>query len=369
MTFDFMSLSPERVRSGLGIASTVAEEVDRVGGQRALIITGNTLANKTDLANRLKGHLGERCAGIFDGSKQHVLASSVDDAVSEFDRTGADVLISFGGGSPIDTAKMVAYRRLQSGTSVPPHIAIPTTLSAGEFTHAAGMTDEKTRVKGVYFGIELMPRTVLLDPEVTVETPDWLWGATGLRAMDHAVEAIWAKPPHPLVSTLALRAAHDLREYLPRSRDKKDLELRLCCQHAAWMSIFGLLNLGLRLTHPIGHQLGARFDIPHGVTSCVVLPEAMRFFAGRTAGAQAEIAEAFGVAEGDEAASAGAAADAIEKLVSDLSLPSRLSETSAREDELGEVAVSIAEELREFNSPDTDLATADALEALLRKVW
>ncbi|NNL85749.1 MAG: iron-containing alcohol dehydrogenase [Myxococcales bacterium] len=367
--YDFLSLSPERVRSGIGAASLLPEEVARVGGSRALIITGNTLANKTGLAQRLADQLGKQCVGVFDGSKQHVLASSVDAAVAEADRTRADVLISFGGGSPIDTAKMVAYKRLQAGAPVPPHIAVPTTLSAGEFTHAAGMTDDTTRVKGVYFDIQLMPRTVILDPELTVETPEWLWGATGLRAMDHAVEAVWAKPPHPLVSTLALRAAHDLRENLPRSRDVGDLELRLHCQHAAWMSIFGLLNLGLRLTHPIGHQLGARFDIPHGVTSCVVLPEAMRFFAERTTREQAQLAEAFGVAQKSDAASAAAAADAIEQLVKDLSLPGRLSDTSARKDELADVARSIAEELREFNSPDTDLATAEALEGLLRKVW
>lgn len=369
MQYDFFAHSPERIRSGVGIVEVLREEVERIGGSRALILTGNTLATKTGLVKRLEGILGDRCAGVFPGTKQHVLKQSVLEAVEQTKACGADTLISFGGGSPNDTAKMVAYLLIEEGLEAPAQIAIPTTLSAGEFTLAAGMTDEKTRVKSVYFHPNMMARTVLLDPEVTVETPDWLWGASGMRAMDHAVEAIWASPPHPLVSQLALEAAKELRECLPASLDPKALDLRLRCQHAAWMAIFGLLNLGLRLTHPIGHQLGARFDIPHGVTSCVVLPESMRFLSKRTGAAQAQLAEVFGVAGKTEAESAAAAADAVAQLVADLGLPGRLSETSAVREELPQLADAIYEELQEFNSPDVDLATPEALLVLLEKVW
>ncbi|NIP95394.1 MAG: iron-containing alcohol dehydrogenase, partial [Akkermansiaceae bacterium] len=93
---------------------------------------------------------------------------------------------------------------------------------------------EDTRVKSVYFHPDMMARTVILDPEVTTETPDWLWGASGMRAMDHAIEAIWASPPHPITTQLALEAARELVECLPASRDPKALDLRLRCQHAAW---------------------------------------------------------------------------------------------------------------------------------------
>ena len=370
MHHDFVSQSPERVRSGIGSVNTLAEEVDKVGGKRALIITGNSLSNKTDLVNRLQNILGDRCAGVFDEAKQHVLKRSVMDALQMTKDCKADTLISFGGGSPIDTMKMVTHLLIEEGENALPNIAIPTTLSAGEFTFACGMTDEETRVKTVYgFHPALLAKAVILDPEVTIETPDWLWGASGMRAVDHAIEAIWAPNAHPITTLMALDALKELHQCLASSRRRDALELRLRCQHAAWMSIFGLLNLGLRLTHPIGHQLGARFDIPHGVTSCISLPVSMRLLYERTTAAQELMAEALGVKGDTHAESAKAAADAVTKMVLDLGLPSRLSETTAIEKELPELANEISKELKEFQSPDADFATPDVLLKLLREAW
>ena len=120
--------------------------------------------------------------------------------------------------------------------------------------------------------------------------------------VDHACEALWCRNPHPYVDGLAAEAIRRLVRWLPESADPANFESRGECQIAAWMSIFGARNTGMRLSHPMGHQIGARWDIPHGVTSCIVLPVVMRFLAEETGGAQARIAEALGVSGGAEAA-------------------------------------------------------------------
>lgn len=374
MIHRYTARGPERVVSGVDALEEVGAELDRLGARRVLLITGRTLATRTELVGRLEELLGDRRGATFSGCAQHVPASTVEAARAEARSVEADALVVFGGGSPIDTAKMVVFRDLEAGRGALPQIAIPTTLSAGEFTHAAGETNEATRVKHVFVRPEIGPRVVVLDPRVTSETPNWLWASTGVKAVDHCVEQLWWPRSHPVLATLALGALQSLRAALPASLDPDALEARLECQHAAWMSLYGLLNLegiGLRLSHPIGHQIGARWDIPHGVTSCIVLPACFRFLAERTAPAQARIARALGIAdEGlDEAELAERAADTLEAWIESLGVPRRLSEVGAKRDEIPLVAQAIAAELAQMGTPDTDLATPQALAGLLEKLW
>ena len=180
----------------------------------------------------------------------------------------------------------------------PVHIAIPTTLSAGEFTAVAGITDERTRVKRAVSDPRLVPRTVYTDPTVTLETPPWLWAASGVRALDHAVETIYASRHHPLSDAAAARGLSMLVKHLPASLSTtgaEQLEHRLQCQLGAWLSVFGVTNAGLGLSHALGHQIGPRWDVPHGVTSCITLPHAMRYMAARAPERFGPIAQAFGV--------------------------------------------------------------------------
>ena len=169
-------------------------------------------------------------------------------------------MISFGGGSPIDTAKAALHTLLTAdGASPrdegPTHIAIPTTLSAGEFTAVLGITDEETRVKRAISNARLVPRVVFTDPAVTLETPAWLWAASGVRALDHAVETIDAARQHPLSEAAASRGLAMLLEHLPASlttTGAEQLEHRLQCQLGAWLSVFGLPNAGLANTKSCG---------------------------------------------------------------------------------------------------------------------
>ena len=304
-------------------------------------------------------------------SARHVPSRTVATAVAQARTVRADALVAFGGGSPIDAAKIVAQELLEDGQiqADMPQIAISTTLSAGEFTPFAGITDETTRVKGLRADPRICPRTVVLDPEVTRPTPTQLWAATGVKAMDHAIEALWSVQPQPVSDALAMEAIRKLRRFLPRSIAEPDnLDARGECQIAAWMSIFGMANVGVRLSHVLGHQIGARWDVPHGVTSCITLPHCMRHLAPRTLRQQGMVAEALGIAVSGRPPEAVAAdaADAVEGFIRNLGLPARLRDVGAREDELPAVSREVAHErpsLRE--EPDGEAV----LLALLRRMW
>ena len=358
----------QRVISGIGSLARIPVSLEKLGKRRAFILTGNSLATKTDLVSRLEGILGETWAGTFSGCRQHAPGSTVDAATSQAQAARPDVLVSFGGGSPIDTAKIVAHRLLgERSRDDLPQIAIPTTLSAAEFTSGAGTTDEATREKHAVVDPRGMPKVVILDPEATVETPETLWASTGIKALDHAVEALWSPRAHPVTDTLAVEAIGRLNANLKASLDRTNLEARLECQLAAWLSIFGAANVGMRLSHPLGHQIGARWDVPHGVTSCIVLPAVMRFLAPTTESAQVRIARAFG--RDDPARPAESAAAAVESLIASLGVPTRLSEAGAIREELPAVAAAVARELISRKVSDPSAPTEAQILGILESGW
>lgn len=363
----------EKVIFGQGSLARVPEEIDRLGKRRAFILTGRTLATQTALVRRLEALLGDRWVDTYNGCQQHVPSHTVDEAASRAREAQADIVISFGGGSPIDAAKIVALRLLgDQPQDAVPQIAVSTTLSAGEFTPAAGMTDKKTRVKGVHFDPRIVPKVVVLDPEVTVHTPTWLWASTGIKALDHALEALWSLNPQPVTDTLALEAIRRLHRYLPPSVDSKNIEARGQCQIAAWMSIFGLMNVGVRLSHIFGHQIGARWDVPHGVTSCIALPPVMRFLAPTTAQRQVLIAGALGISvEGRKPEDVAAeTAQTVESFIAFFDVPRRLRDVGAKEEELPAVAHAVFEEMSIWYRPEEKKdGGEETVLGLLKEMW
>lgn len=366
MAYDFTITGPDRIISGIGALRELAGAMDARGAKRALILTGNSLTTKTDLVSQIEAALGSRHAGTFSGCAQHVPSSTVDACRQAALDADADSLVVFGGGSPIDTAKLVVKRLAEAGRTGVTQFVMPTTLSAGEFTYAAGITDQTTRVKAVLVDPVMQPEVIVYDPELTRPTPVDLWLTTGVKALDHAVEGVWWPNGHPFTETLRLGAIADLRRHLGASKDPDALEDRLACMHAAWKSIWGLLsakNVGFRLSHPLGHQIGARWDVPHGVTSCISLPAAARFLHSRSAEAQAKIAAAMDL-ESPEGAAPG-----IEAFFETLGVPRRLSQTTAKRDEIPLVAKAVSDELKHLGAPDSDIATPEALSDLLERVW
>ena len=271
----------------------------------------------------------------------------------------ADTLVSVGGGSPIDAAKAVALElagdkngRAGVGTGMPAHIAIPTTLSAAEFSHLAGVTDEAggpgaRPAKAGFADPRVAPRGVILDAALTLPTPERLWLSSGVRALDHAVETLYAPGAHPIEDVLALEAIRRLFRYLPLSKERPDdLNARTDLQLAAWMSFFGEVNTPMGLSHNLGRRMGATYGVPHGITSCVTLAPVMRFMSTRDASHTAVIARIgraiAGDIVGDDPRAAQAAVDAVGDLLARLGLPTRLREVGVEADAIPAIAAGVA---------------------------
>jgi maleylacetate reductase len=360
----------ETVVFGVGKIEALGRELSRRGAQRALIVTGQTLG-RSKLLDRVKSAAGSAFAGAFTGAAQHVPSHTVTELVAEARRVGADAMVSFGGGSPIDTVKNAAWQLMggrtgartidSSGATAEKaggeivHIAIPTTLSAGEFTPAGGVTDESTRVKGGVADPRLQARVVILDPALTVETPAWLWASTGMRALDHAVEGSYSTRHQLVTDTLAARAIALLNAHLLPSlqtHGDDELEHRVQCQLAAWLSIFGMSNTRGGISHALGHQIGPRWNVPHGVTSCITLPHVMRFMANLAAQRFGPIAEGFGV-NFDARRPRSAAMECAEraaKFIGKFEVPTRLRDVGVPREEISQVAGTVLEEVKRANT-------------------
>jgi alcohol dehydrogenase class IV len=173
-------------------------------------------------------------------------------------------------------------------------VSVPTTLSAGEFSAIAGLTDERTRVKELFRHPRIIPAAVILDPAITLHTPEWLFLSTGIRAVDHCVEGICSNEANAYGDAQALRGLSLLTSGLVRVKaDPSDLQARLDCQMGSWLSM-GPLASGVPMgaSHGIGYILGAVFDIPHGYTSCIMLPSVMHWNKPANAARQALVASA-----------------------------------------------------------------------------
>ena len=318
-------LPTRRVHFGAGSLEKLVEEARSF--DRAFVVTGRSLYEKTGLIRRVEELLGTKHAGTFAGMGQHTPGGAVERAAAEAESAAADLLISVGGGSVVDGTKAVA-REL----GYPAQVAVPTTLSAAEWSHRTGVTDEAAGKKAGFADPQAVPPVVILDPETTVFTPERLWLSTGIRALDHAVEGFLYGGDHPITDVTGLEGARRLMRYLPRSKeDPKDLEARLELQLAAWLSYFGPLNTPMGLSHELGRRIGASYEVPHGITSCITLAPSLRVVQGRTPDDRwRQLSDALG----------GDPPERVASLVEGLGLPSSLREVGVPEGDL----LSIAEE-------------------------
>jgi alcohol dehydrogenase class IV len=250
---------------------------------RAFIITGNSLATRTPLVNQLETLLGVHHAGTISNIRQHGPIEDVERAVSAvLDVKGVDVLVSLGGGSPIDTAKVISYRVKEARGNFLTHLTIPTTLSAAECTGGGGYTqDDGTKIGFRDPGMGVS--AIFYDPEYTRYTPKKLWLSTGMRAMDHAVECMY----HPAAAevpwkALSSWAAGELFDALPKAagsgpHDDDNNTVRLMLAAYASSGLKGEnLPGGMGLSHSLGHALGSPYGIAHGETSCITLAKVVQ---------------------------------------------------------------------------------------------
>jgi alcohol dehydrogenase class IV len=347
-----------RVTQGPGCTRGLLGAVERAGAGRALVITGTSIAERTGMLWYVEQVLGYFHAGSYTGVQAHVPEATVAEAVELAAAAAAGLLVSLGGGSAIDTAKAVAHELAATRGVAPAHIAVPTTLSAAEFTPYAGVTG-RDQVKRRISGDQLAPREVFLDPEMTLATPTELWLSSGIKALDHAIESMLSPRHHPITDTLALEAVRRLFASLPAcAGDPTAIEPRGDAQVAAWMSLFSAGTSRGGLSHAIGHQLGAR-GVPHGITSCITLPAVLRFLAGATGDRQRAIAASLGAGTTLERA----VADLIERLA----LPTRLRDTGLARDTVPSIAAAVWPEVRAVSPGPID--DERVLIGLLEEMW
>jgi maleylacetate reductase len=316
-------LPTARVHFGADALQKLKEEARSY--DRAFVITGRSLNEKTDLIRRIEGLLGDKHAGTFAGIGQHTPGGTVENAAVQAEMAGADLLVAVGGGSVIDGTKAVV-RQL----GYPAQVAIPTTLSGAEWAHRVGVTDESLAKKRGFVDPKTVPAVVILDPRATVFTPEELWLSTGVRALDHAVEGYLYGGHHPVTDVTGLEGARRLMEYLPQSkRTPNDLEVRLELQLAAWLAYFGPMNTPMGLSHELGRRVGASYDVPHGITSCVILAPSLQVLKEKIPD---EIWRGLSEALG------GDPPERVSSLVEELGLPVSLREVGVPEEDLEPIA-------------------------------
>ena len=356
-TFRFPAV--DRVVHGAGAVRDVPGLVDEVGATRVVVVTGRTLATSTPLVRDLTAALGDRHAATFDGMRAHAPRADIDDAIALVREVGADLLVGLGGSSVTDATKIVAVR---SGDDAVRQLHVPTTLSSGEWTPASGMTGDEPGVKTYVVDPRMAPFAIVLDPEVSLHTPRDLWLSTGMKAVDHACEAMWGPRSHPVTDTLATQAIRTLRVALPATAaDPRDLAPRLDAQLAGWMSMAGVVNVRVHLSHTLGHQIGARWEVPHGITSGITLPAVMRHVESENPAGVARVAAAF------DATTVAAGADAITALVTSLGLPTRLRDVGADRADFPAVAAATLAAGKATGYVPT--GGVDSLVALLDRMW
>jgi alcohol dehydrogenase class IV len=368
----FRVVGPKRIDSGVNALDQLPKIVRALNAKRVLLATSNSVANKTPHVQRIRELLGQSIVTEFPGCRAHTPEQDIHSIMAALDAHRADAVVSIGGSSVFDAVKVAASRHANARDVDPiPQVAIPTTLSAGEFSPGAGFTEDKSGSKGLLLDLRVAPQYVILDPTVTVDTPEVLWLSSGVKALDHAMEAVWSRKPHPYVDALALEAIKLLTRHLPQTRGSHDLESRAACQSAAWMSISGVGAAGMRLSHFLGHQIGAHMHLPHGITSCVLLPTVMRFLRDDTLEAQVQIATAMNIdrAGRNDQGLADAAADRLESMIKAMGLPTTISEAGGTLEAVDIVAESSFDAAQALGLTQDLPAGAATIREILMKAW
>ena len=344
----------ERVIHGKPAAEAVRAEIERSGAKRVLLLTTRSLTGSR-LIRDVTSALGDRCVGRFSEIHAHSPREAVIAGAALAREVEADHLLAVGGGSVTDATKTMlvalwrgvsdvdALSALAIKRGAPPlapldsdrmrMTAVPTTLSAAEFTSSAGITDVQRKVKLSFSHPRMAPIAAILDPAATLETPMELMLSTGMRAMDHAVEHWCSIRPHPVTDGLGLQAIGMLAANLPAIKARPDdLEPRLNCQIAAWLTQVPGEHLAPNgASHGIGYILGGYAGIPHGITSCISLAATLEWNEPVNAERQRAIAEKLG-RPGERAC------DAMRDFVKSLGLPTRLTEIGIAADRIPELA-------------------------------
>jgi maleylacetate reductase len=354
----FLIQAQERIVFGQPAAAAVVAEAERYGAKRVFVVSTRSLNQLTDgPLQRLVNALKSLHVGTFGAVRAHTPREDVIATAQAARAARADLLVAVGGGSVIDATKaaqLCLWLNLDTPASMEPYragvaanvarsiepeaapirmVAVSTTLSASEFTAQAGVTDTAVNIKQSFVHRLLAPRSVILDPAMTLDTPAWLLYSTGIRAVDHAVESYCSPLANPATEALSLQGLRLLHRSLPKIKaDPRDLKARLEAQFGMWQAIAAAAaGAGSGASHGIGYVLGATFGVAHGHTSCVMLPPVLRWNAAVNGERQRALADAMGAPNRP-------AADLIAELVAQLDQPGSLRAVNIRRENLDNIA-------------------------------
>ena len=310
---------PARVVFGAGSLAQLGREIELLGARRALVLSTPEQAHE---AQRVADLLGTRAAGIFARAAMHVPMEIAREARAEATRLGADCAVAIGGGSTTGLGKAIAL--LGNEGPALPILAIPTTYAGSEMTPIYGITEGGLKKTGR--DVRVLPRSVLYDPELTLGLPLALSVTSGINAIAHAAEGLYAADANPVMDLMAAEGIAAIGRALPALRaDPRDIAARSDALYGAWLCGTVLGHVGMALHHKLCHTLGGSFDLPHADVHTVVLPHALAYNAAAAPRAMATIARALGGSD---------AAQAVYDLARDNGAPVSLREIGMREADL-----------------------------------
>uniref|UniRef100_UPI003570DA18 maleylacetate reductase n=1 Tax=Marinobacterium nitratireducens TaxID=518897 RepID=UPI003570DA18 len=314
-------INPGRIIFGAGKLAQAKAEAEALGMRRVLVLS---TPQQRPLAEDLAARLGDIAVGIYDQAVMHVPVETVADVMGVARKFEVDGCAAIGGGSTIGLAKAIALE-----TDLP-ILAIPTTYAGSEMTPVWGLTRDGLKTTGR--DTRVLPKTVIYDPELTLELPDFISGPSGMNAIAHCVEGLYSQSQNPVTSLMAEEGIRALAQSLPVVvRTPGDIEARAQALYGAWLAGTVLGTVGMAIHHKLCHTLGGSFNLPHAEVHTVVIPQATAFNQAHAPKAMAAIGRALGVKAED-------AAPALFDLALSLGAPVALKDIGMKESDLEKAA-------------------------------
>jgi maleylacetate reductase len=337
---------PARVVFGHGTIGQIGDEVRRLGCKRALVLS---TPDQEAIADRIRSGLGPLAAGLFAEAAMHTPIEISQRAVRAAEEVGADCTVAVGGGSTTGLGKAIALR-----TDLP-QVVVPTSYAGSEMTSILGET--RDGLKTTQSSPRVLPETVIYDVDLTMTMPSGLSATSGLNAIAHAVEALYARDRNPIISLMAQEGIKNLACALPIIKaDTSDIEARTKALYGAWLCGSCLGAVGMALHHKLCHTLGGTFNLPHAETHAVILPHAVAYNACAEPLAMSQIARALNTPD---------AAGGLFELAGKLGVRRSLNDIGMREEDIDQAA-DLAVRDQYWNPRQVE---RDAIRGLIGRAW
>ena len=394
-TFEYR---PATIRHGSGAVSALGEELDRLGDSRALVVCGSTVGSTSAVIDPVTAGLGDSLVGVFDEVSAAKRIGTAARAAERIHESGADAVVALGGGSSLDTAKVVAVlaahddptaaaeRMVEAeAVDVPDGdlldiVAIPTTLPGADLSQVAGVTyglddslPAEQQPSGGVGDPRLMPELVVHDPELLTETPDSILARSAMNGFDKGVELLYASDHTPITDGVAVRGLNLLQSSLPELPDgasEDALSDALAGIACAQYGVSTPRGYRASVIHAFGHALSRRYPIQQGVAHAIAAPHVLAYLFERVDGRRALLAEAFDVDAETPEAQAAEVVDAVAEVRDGLGLPSQLREVEGAEKaDFPDLAEAVVADSFMAAAPAGLDADAESLEDVFAAMW